>query len=189
MKLYKVLISLILLCCYANPSYCETYIIDAVKNSVLHNNKGMNHFNEGYYYGAIQEFKIAISLNPDTQASANYYDNLGRTYLAIGYPELAENCFLDAIKLNPMNLSYRQHLAGAYRRMGKIILETKLDYYLNSDKPIDAIMVGLLFIEKGEKEAGIIKLDEFAMMNQNLIISQGIKTYIKTLQPINLDEL
>ena len=39
-------------------------MIDAVKNSILHNNLGMNYFNEGYYYGAIQEFKIAISLNP-----------------------------------------------------------------------------------------------------------------------------
>ncbi len=187
MKLYKIFIVLILFFVTHKPCFSEIYVIDAVKNSVLHNNLGMNHFNEGYYFGAIQEFKIAISLNPNTQASANYFDNLGRTYLAIGYPELAEDCFLNAIKLNPMNLSYRQHLADTYRRLGKGILNAKLDYYLKSTNPLDAVMVGLLYIEKGDIQAGTIKLDEFYIMNTNLILAQGVKTYLKTL-PQEKDE-
>ena len=181
MKSYKFLILFILILLVNKPCSGEIYVIDAVKNSVLHNNRGMNHFNEGYYYGAIQEFKIAISLNPNTQASANYFDNLGRTYLVIGYPELAEDCFLNAIKLNPMNLSYRQHLADSYRRMGKSILNAKLDYYLKSTNPLDSVMAGLLYIEKGDIQAGVIKLDEFYIMNSNLILAQGVKTYLKTL--------
>lgn len=164
-------------------------MIDAVKNSILHNNLGMNYFNEGYYYGAIQEFKIAISLNSNTQASANYFDNLGRTYLTIGYPELSEDCFLNAIKLNPMNLSYRQHLANAYRRMGKDVLSAKLDYYLKSTNPLDAVMVGLLYLEKGDFEAGIIKLDEFHIMNPNLILSEGVKTFLKTQREEKFEDL
>lgn len=189
MKLYKNFILFSLFLSLHNPCFSEIYVIDAVKNSILHNNLGMNHFNEGYYYGAIQEFKIAISLNPNTQASANYFDNLGRTYLTIGYPELAEDCFLNAIKLNPMNLSYRQHLADSYRRRGKEVLNEKLDYYLKSPNPLDAVIVGLLYIEKGDLQSGIIKLDEFYILNTNLILAEGIKTYLKTLRQESFEDL
>lgn len=189
MKLYKFFSVLIIILALQKPVFCEVFEVDAVKNSVLHNNLGMNHFNEGYYFGAIQEFKIAISLNPNTQASANYFDNLGRTYLAIGYPELSEDCFLNAIKLNPMNLSYRQHLADAYRRMGKSMVNAKLDYYLKSTNPLDSVMAGLLYIQKGDVQAGIIKLDEFYIMNSNLILAQGVKTYLKALSSQNEEDL
>lgn len=181
MRLIKLFVSLVLFISVCKPCCGEIYVIDAVKNSVMHNNVGMNYFNEGFYYGAIQEFKIAISLNPDTQASAGFYDNLGRTYLVIGYPELAENCFVSAINLNPMNLSYRQHLADTYRRMGKATLDNKLSEYLDSKNPLDSVMVGLLYIAKGDTNAGIIKLDEFCITQSNLILAQGVKSYIKTL--------
>jgi len=182
LKLFKLFLIFVLTILFCNPSFSEIYEIDATKNSVLHNNIGMNYFNEGYYYGAIQEFKIAISLNPKTQASANYYDNLGRTYLIIGYPSNAEDCFLNAIKLNPMNLSYRQHLAEAYRKMGKKVLNAKLQHYLTSPKPLDAVNAGLLYIAKGDTKAGFVKLDEFCINEPNLILTTGVRAYLKTLK-------
>lgn len=182
MKLFKIIVFLIFFLGNVVPSFSEIYVIDAAKNSVLHNNKGMNYFNEGYYYGAIQEFKIAISLNPKTQASAVYLDNLGRTYLIIGHPALAEDCFLNAIKLNPMNFTYRQHLAETYRKMGKNTLNKKIEYYQKSKRPLDMVNLGLLYIEKGDIKAGIVKLDEFCMKNRNLIISEGVNSYLQTLQ-------
>lgn len=174
---------------FAQQGLGEIYVIDAVKNSVMHNNIGMNHFNEGYYYGAIQEFKIAISLNPNSQASAGYYDNLGRTYLIIGYPTMAEDCFVNAIRLNPMNLSYRQHLADTYRRMGNATLNNKLKEYLSSKNPLDSVMVGLLYIAKGDTNAGIIKLDEFCITQSNLILAEGVKAYLKTISPRKIENL
>ena len=183
MKLFKFAFLLVCILLLHKPCNAEIYVIDAAKNSVMHNNLGMNYFNEGYYYGAIQEFKIAISLNPNTQASAGYFDNLGRTYLTIGYPVLAEDCFINAIKLNPMNLSYRQHLADTYRRMGKAVLNGKLEEYLKSKNPLDSVMVGLLYIEKGDTSAGIIKLDEFCITQSNLILAEGVKSYLKTITP------
>lgn len=182
MKLFNLLIVLFFLLAVNFPAYSEIYEIDAAKNSINHNNIGMNYFNEGYYYGAIQEFKIAISLNPQTQASAAYYDNLGKTYLVIGYPVLAEDCFLNAIKYNPMNLSYKQHLAETYRKMGKSMLNKKLSYFLNSKKSQDALMAGLIYIEKGDIKSGVTKLDEFCINEPNLIITEGVRAYIKTLQ-------
>ena len=88
-----------------------------------------------------------------------------------------------------MNLSYRQHLADTYRRLGKGILNAKLDYYLKSPNPLDAVMAGLLYIQKGDTKAGIIKLDEFYIMNSNLILAQGVKTYLKTLSTRKFEDL
>ena len=182
MKSLKYFIILAVTTLFINPASCEIYEIDAVKNSVRHNNIGMNYFNEGYYYGAIQEFKIAISLNSNSQTSANYYDNLGRTYLVIGYPSMAEDCFLNAIKLNPMNISYRQHLADTYRRMGANVINAKLKQYLRSKKSLDAVNAGLLYIAKGDIQAGITKLDEFCINEPDLILTEGVRTYLKTLR-------
>ena len=42
-------------------------------------------------------------------------------------------------------------------------------------------MLGLLYIEKGEINKGIIKLDEFCMQEPDLLITGAIKNYIKEL--------
>ena len=57
------------------------------------------------YYAAIEEFKIAISLNPNSQASAAYYYNLGAVYSKLGAYKLAYPCYQRALKLNP-NFNY-----------------------------------------------------------------------------------
>ena len=56
---------------YKKPDF---YTINSVKNARIHNNKGIMYLEERLYYPAIEEFKIAISLNPNTQATAVYYN-------------------------------------------------------------------------------------------------------------------
>ena len=73
------------------------YTVEAEKDAFLHNNLGINHLKDRVYYAAIQEFKIAISLSPSTQATAIFKNNLGKTYMFIGYPEMAKDCFEEAI--------------------------------------------------------------------------------------------
>ena len=81
------LISLaILTSAYKKP---DVYEIDAEKNAYVHNNLGLMYVNEKCYYAAIQEYKIAISLNPNTQATAVYYNNSGEVYVIIGYRDYA----------------------------------------------------------------------------------------------------
>ena len=75
------------------PGTIATYVIDPEKNAYEHNNLGIMYVEEKCYYAAIQEFKMAISLNPKTQATAVYFNNLGKVYMTIGYPELALDCF------------------------------------------------------------------------------------------------
>ena len=64
-----------------------------------------------------------------------------------------------------------------------------IDEYLKSDNPLDAVMVGLIYIVIGDKESGIIKLDEFYIMNPNLILSEGVKTFLKTQREENFEDL
>ena len=104
-RLAIIFLLTVIFCCsgYRKP---YKYTIDAGKDAFYHNNVGLNYLKDRIYYAAIQEFKIAISLNPETQASAVYYNNLGECYMKIGYPDLAQDCFERAVKLYSLNFQY-----------------------------------------------------------------------------------
>ena len=101
----------------------DVYVIDAEKNAYMHNNLGLMYVNEKCYYAAIQEYKIAISLNPNTQATAVYYNNLGEVYLTIGYPDYALDCFTRALKQYSLNFKYYQNLAKTFKALGTVDAE------------------------------------------------------------------
>lgn len=157
--------------------------IDASKNAILHNNLGVNYLNRKEYYSAIKEFEIAISINPNTQASSVYYNNLGKTYLKTGYPAMAEKAFNDALKNNPANLEYYQNLVTSYKEQNKMMLE--LPKLINDKKPQSKVLGGLILIESGKLEQGINMLDEFCFDEPELILSKGVRAYLQTIVPNN----
>lgn len=155
----------------------EVYTIDATKNAYIHNNLGLRYMNERCYYAAIQEFKIAISLNPDTQATASYYNNIGDAYMKIGYPDWARDPYEQAVKQFSLNFQYYQDLAKCYKALG--LVSSKIKEYSSETNPLNKVMLGLLYIESGDLRRGVIVLDEFTMSEPDLIITRGIKPYIK----------
>lgn len=155
------------------------YTIDAGKDAFYHNNVGLNYLKDRIYYAAIQEFKIAIQLSPNTQATAIFKNNLGETYNFIGYPDMARVCFEDAIKLYGLNFKYYLNLAECYTNLG--IIKTKIKEYSSSKNPYDKIMLGLLYIKSGEKRKGVITLDEVCMEEPDLLITPAIRQYLKEL--------
>lgn len=157
----------------------DVYEIDASKNAYSHNNMGLIYVEEKCYYAAIQEFKIAISLNPNTQATAVYYNNLGETYIKIGYPDYALDCFERALKQYSLNFKYYQNLAETYKLLN--MLDSKLVAYSNNKNPLSKVMVALLYEKKGEIRRAITLLDDFAMSEPDLIITVAIKKHIKEL--------
>lgn len=158
----------------------DVFHIKPEKNAYSHNNLGLMYMNDKIYYAAIQEFKIAISLNPNTQATAVYYNNLGETYMLMGYPKYAQDCFERAIKLSGLNFKYYQNLAECFYAQG--LTDLKLQSYSQDAKnPLNTIMVGLLLAQKGEYRKAIIKLDDYCMQEPDLIITNAVKEYIKTL--------
>lgn len=171
------LISLaILTSAYKKP---DVYEIDAEKNAYVHNNLGLMYVNEKCYYAAIQEYKIAISLNPNTQATAVYYNNLGEVYLIIGYPDYALDCFERALKQFSLNFKYYKNLAKTYKALGT--LDAQITKYFDNSNPLNKVMLGVLYAEKGETRRAITILDEFCMSEPDLIITPSIKNYIKEL--------
>lgn len=157
----------------------DVYIIDAEKNAYMHNNLGLMYVNEKCYYAAIQEYKIAISLNPDTQATAVYYNNLGEVYLTIGYPDYALDCFTRALKQYSLNFKYYQNLARTYKLLGTV--DSEIVKYSDASNPLNKVMLGVLYAQKGEVKRAIIVLDEFCMTEPDLIITPAVKKYIKEL--------
>lgn len=154
------------------------YVINAQANASKHNNIGLEWLREKYYFGAIKEFEIAIELNPNTQATSVYYNNLGRTYVTIGYPELAESNFRNAIKKYPLNFEYYLNLVEAYGKQNKI--DKMLSYHKKNRKnSLDDIMIALLYGAKGETRIEITMLDEFCNNEPDLIITPAVQKYIK----------
>lgn len=159
--------------------YLDTSLnkIDAERNAHIHNNTGLMYMQEGFYYGAIKEFKLAIDLNPNTQATAVYYSNLGKVYLKIGYPNLAQTCFERSLEQNPMDFGTYQNLVLSYKRQG--LINKKLQSYKKSTNPLSKIMVGVLLVESGQRQQGLTTLDIFCNDEPDLIITNAIKNYIK----------
>lgn len=152
------------------------YTIRAEKDAFYHNNVGINYLKDRIYYAAIQEFKIAISLSPSTQASAIFYNNLGETYNFIGYPDLARGCFEDAVSLYGLNLKYYMNLIQCYKNLN--ITQAKINEYQKSNDVYDRIKLGLLYIETGEIRKGINTLDEVCIQNPDLLITPAIRQYL-----------
>ena len=169
------LLSVIILCSGYRKPY--RYTIDAEKDSFLHNNVGLNYLKDRIYYAAIQEFKIAIQLSPNTQATAIFKNNLGDTYTYIGYPDMARICYEDAIKLYGLNFKYYLNLAECYKTLG--ITQTKIKEYSSSTSPYDKIMLGLLYIQTGSVRKGVNTLDELCSEEPDLLIIPAIRQYLR----------
>lgn len=163
-------------------SYAE---IKAENNAYRHNNKGLIYLQENYYFGAIREFQIAINLMPNAQASAAYYVNLAMTYEKIGYPSLALPNYEKALSLYPLYFDYYKRASECYKKLN--IVDKKLNEYLNKKyNPLNDIMIGLLYIQKGDIKIGVMILDEFCNKEKELLITQGVREYIDQIAKENV---
>lgn len=169
-------------CAYTRP---DVYHIDAQKNAVLHNNLGLQAVAEERYEAAIEEFSIAIALNPKTQATAIYFNNLGETYMKVGYYKEAQQCFEKSMKQYHLNFLFYQNLVNSYKAQG--VIPTKIRYYksIEDKSSLNMIMLGLLYIANGDKRGGIIKLDEFCMREPSLLITGAVRNYLRTITSQN----
>lgn len=174
-KIFAILLLCALILCtgYKKP---YKYTIRAEKDAFYHNNLGINHLKDRIYYAAIQEFKIAISLSPDTQASAIFYNNLGETYNFIGYPDMAKDCFENALKLYGLNFKYYINMAECYVMLGTA--KAKINELKNSEDVFDRIQLGILYVKTGETRRGINVLDDICASDPDLLITPAIRQYI-----------
>lgn len=157
----------------------DTYVIDAEKNAYFHNNLGLRDMDEENYVAAIQEFKLAISLNPNKQATAVYYNNLGEAYMKLGLYKYALDCFEKAKIQYDLNFSYYLNLAKCYKKLN--LLDSKIKTYSTMKGQMAKVMLGLLYVQKGDLRRGITKLDQFCAEEPELLITPAIKDYIEQI--------
>ena len=182
-KLYsKIFIFFFVLLLGVNCAKCELTPVDAARNAKEHNNQGVIFMREGDYLAAIKEFKIAIGINPNTQSTSVYYNNLGQAYMKIYafnknrlLPVWAQSCFEQALIGDCMNLVYYKNLVAAYEARGN--MNSKVSYHLaQKDKnPYNAIVVGLIYLKQNKIGAAITILDNFCAQNPDLVITSDIK--------------
>ena len=181
LKRTLVILSLIFVCIFTSGyRHPDFYTINAEKNAYVHNNIGLNYMMERIYYAAVQEFKIAISLSPNRQASAVFYNNLGEAYMYLGSLDEAERCFQDALNYYGLNLKIYMNMAKCYKLQG-VLPHRIITYSQPSKNPLDQVMLGILYIENGQKRKGVVILDDFCMTEPDLIITQGIRKYLNEI--------
>lgn len=178
-------IIIIILCIILNPlstwalwARDNTPVVDAERNANFHNNLGLIHLRDRYYNAAIKEFNIAITLNPNHQTTASYYANLAKVYTIIGYPGIAQDALEKAIKQDKMNLLYYLELVDTYKTQ-KILPQKLKQYSQDRSNPLSQVMVGLIQIETGQESQGILTLQTFCYREPDLIITQGVQSYIE----------
>lgn len=163
---------------YSKP---DVYIIDAAKNAITHNNNGLEAASNGNYDVAISEFLLAISLNPRTQATAVYYNNLGETYMKIGCYSQAQHCFENAMTQYNLNFLYYQNLVKSFKAQHTIKKQLQIYKAKSENNSLSMIVLGLLYISNGQKGAGITKLDEFCMREPDLLITGAVRNYLNQI--------
>ncbi len=179
---YKIFIALSVFLFSFNFAKGEISPIDATRNAKQHNNQGVIFMREGDLSAAMKEFKIAIALNPNVQATSVYYNNLGQVYMRMYalnnnrlFPFWAQKCFEQALLGDCMNFVYYNNLVDTYEVLG--VLNSKITYHLSQkeENPYSAIILGLIYLKQNKIGAAITILDDFCAQNPDLIITSDIK--------------
>lgn len=159
----------------------DVYVIDAERNAVSHNNLGLEALEDENYFEAVQEFSLAILLNPKTQATSTYYNNLGEAYMKLGCYRDAQGCFEKAIKQYSLNFLFYENLVKSFNAQ-KILKQKTAEYQQKSEKnSLSMIILGLVYVANGDVRRGIIKLDEFCMKEPSLLITPAVRSYINVI--------
>ena len=154
--------------------------LDAGKNATLHNNLAINYLKENNYVAAIKEFQIAIQLNPNSQVTATYYYNLGMIYTRLKKYRDAKACYEMSLKINPLYFRYYVDAVKTYKSLNILDKELK-KHQKEKDNPLSDLYIGLIYIEQGKRSAGITTLDNFCAKEPNLMITDGVRTYLNQM--------
>jgi tetratricopeptide (TPR) repeat protein len=162
----------------------EVFVIDPVKNANWHNDWGLYFMSLGYYDAAINEFRLAITLNHSTEASSTFYNNLGLTYFKLGDYKNAEKSFESAIKFRSNYLEYYESLAKTYK--AKNTVKSMVSKYENSFRKDNydsrsCLMLGLLNKNYGNIDLADRYLREFLRLEPDLEITRQVEVILKDL--------
>ena len=126
------------------------YHLDSVSRSIAFSAIAQIYFEKGLVDEAIEVFKLAIEINPDSVVA---YQALSSVYGIIGQYNESIKAALIALEKNPYLESARYNLALSYRNIGLMdeAIQTYEEFLKNNPNHIDAhVAVGYLYYEKGD---------------------------------------
>ncbi len=165
-----------------------TFTIDPTKNAVWHNERGLFFLGLRYYAAAIKEFQLAITLNPDSEVSSTFYNNLGRSYYEIGDYNSAEIIYKKAIELKPYYLEFRENLIKTYEQKGTLneIVEFHNNLIIEDPGNLQSyLMLGLIYKKYQNNDYALIYLNKFVQLAPEFGITNQIKQIISDLKEQN----
>lgn len=159
--------------------------MDAANDAIAHNKKGIVFLESGYPLHAINEFKIAIMLNPNSTFSATLYNNLGRSYEMIRYYDLAIASYQHAIRINPNFSVYYKNLVNTYR-IKKALPQAQKDYEkitrVNNQDAQAYFILALIYMEQTNNLKAKEALKTFLTLEPNIDLAQAAKKYLAKLE-------
>jgi len=180
-KIFKIILILVFIPIIQG----STFVIDPAKNAVWHNERGLFFLRFGNYYGAIQEFRIAIALNHKSEASGAFYNNLGSAYYKLGNYEPASQCFQKAIKFNPNFIQYYQNLIDSYKvqkKLSKVAKDYEKIIIKNPYNSRAHLMLGLINKKINNKSKAIKHLSEFKRLEPDLDVTKQIDSMLREMR-------
>lgn len=130
-------------------------IIVSPESDRAHNNLGNTYVMQGRVGEAMEEFQIALRLNPKYVEAHN---NLGATYAEQGRLNEAIEEFQTALRLNPNHVNAHNNLGSAYTKQGRLneaIEEYQIALKLNSNHVNAHYNIGVAYAGLGNWQEAI----------------------------------
>lgn len=157
---------------------------NALSSAITHNKKGLTFLESGYPLHAVNEFKIALMLNPNTTMSASIYNNLGQAYEMLRAYDLAIASYQHAIKINPDFAIYYKNLVYVYkakRSLDKAQKEYETIISINKDDAQAYFVLGLISLETSQNEKAKEYFSKFIQLEPNVDLANAAKKYLANL--------
>ena len=140
---------------------------------------GNEKFMNGDYYGALNTYMEGIRRNEYVA-----YFNMGVTYYVIGNYKKAEDCFINALKINKKSVDAELNLAFTYIMLGKINqAENLLIKYIGKlENPSFYVNLANLFLEKGNTAKAYFYINKVLNSDpENFYAQLSMANYLATI--------
>lgn len=179
MALAILLIGLGLAGLFATPAQADDYNFE--DNAIAHARKGELLMGRRRYGEAIEEFKIALRLNPYSSLSATAYNNLGISYLKLRNYPLALTSFQRAIRIQPNFELYYKNLIRTYQEQNSLRAAQERLKNIVAINPEDAeawYLLGLAHQRMGFVKEARDAFSRFVELQPNSRLVPAAQTYL-----------